>query len=238
MSEFLRQQDVFTPHDIEDRDLDLIGAGALGGAVLLVLIKMGFGVLNRIVLWDFDRCALHNLSNQWFRKSHVQLGHYKVEALEEMVAWIGPRNLETMRVRFTGAEKRPLGPVVVLAVDSLEERARIWGNIKQRQDIQLLIDVRMGAHVLELHAVDLASGDIAAYERSLVIPPSGDSFDAPCTERAIFYTVLGGASFVGSVLRAWCRNEDYPPHLVFDFRNFFIQVERPAEGTDLKSVPA
>ena len=49
--------------------------------------------------------------------------------------------------------------------------------------------------------------------------------------------MLGGASFVGSILRAWCRNEAYPRHLIFDFRNFFIQVQRSAEETDLKLVP-
>ena len=54
MDEFLRHRDIFTPHDIEDHDLDLVGAGALGGAILLGLVKMGFGVLNRITLSDFD----------------------------------------------------------------------------------------------------------------------------------------------------------------------------------------
>jgi len=224
MDEFLRHRDLFTPHDIEDRDLDLVGAGALGGAILLALVKMGFGVLNRIALWDFDRCALHNLSNQWFRKSHVTLRQPKVEALAEMVAWIGERNLEPINERFTGAEERPLGPVVVLAVDSLEERARIWNRLKERGDVELLIDARMGAEVFELHAVALRHDDLSAYERSLEIPPAGQEFREACTERAIFYTVLGGAAFVGSILRGWCRDEGYPRHLIFDFRNFLVDV--------------
>ncbi len=102
MDEYLRQQDIFTPYDIEDRDLELVGVGALGGAILLGLIKMGFGVLNRIVVTDFDDCAPHNLSNQWFRQSHVMLGASKVDAVVEMVSWIGDRNIEPVQARFTG----------------------------------------------------------------------------------------------------------------------------------------
>jgi len=224
MDEFLRHRDIFTPHDIEDRDLDLVGAGALGCAILLGLVKMGFGVMNRITLSDFDLCELHNLSNQWFRKSHVLLGRAKVEALAEMVALIGERNLVPVKARFTGDESRPVGPVVVLAVDSLEERSRIWSRLKQRDDVRFLIDARMGAQVLEVHALDLERDDTESYERSLDVP-DGDAYEQPCTERAIFYTVLGGAAFVGSILRAYCRDESYPRHVVFDFRNFLLQKE-------------
>ncbi len=222
--EYLRQHILFTPHDIEGRDLDLVGAGALGGAILLLLIKMGFGVLNRITLTDFDVCSLHNLSNQWFRKSHVLSGQTKVEALAEMVAWIGERNLLPVHGRFDGDEARPVGPLVVLAVDSLEERARLWANLKRRDDVQLLIDARMGGEVFEVHAVDLARDDPRAYERSLVTDETGP-YQHQCGNRAIFYTVLGGAAFVGSLLRAWCRGETFPRHMVFDFRNLLLEVD-------------
>jgi molybdopterin/thiamine biosynthesis adenylyltransferase len=223
----LRHRDIFTPYDIVDRDLEIVGAGSLGGAILLALIKMGFGVLNRITLIDFDVCEHHNLCSQWFRKSHVLLRLPKVEALTEMVAWIGERNLVPLKERFTGEESRPLAPVVVLAVDSLEERARIWGRLKQRNDVRFVVDARMGSEVLEVYAVDLEKDDTADYARSLVVPENG-SYEAPCTDRAIFYTVLGGASFVGSILRAYCRDEPYPRYVAFDFRNFMIEVRTAA----------
>jgi molybdopterin/thiamine biosynthesis adenylyltransferase len=227
MDEFLRQRDLLTPHDIVGCDVDLAGAGALGGGILLVLIKMGFGVLSRITLSDFDTCTRHNLSNQWFTESHAALGQAKVEALAEMVAWIGERDLVPVQARFTGDEPRPLGPVVILAVDSLEERARIWSRLKRRDDVRFLIDARMGAQVLEVYALDLERDDREAYERSLVVSEGG-SFEEPCTQRAIFYTVLGAASFVGSILRSYCRSEPYSRHVAFDFRNFMIEVRDPA----------
>jgi hypothetical protein len=221
--EHLRQMDILGPHEMVDLDVDIAGGGALGGASLLVLAKMGCGVLNRITVTDFDVCEEHNLPNQWFGRSHVALGQSKVEALSEMVAFIGERNVVPVQGHFTGRESRRLGPIVLLTVDSLEERAKIWKNLSERTDVRFVIDARMGAHVVELFAVDMRRGDRAAYEQSLVVPEGGE-YDEGCGERAIFYTVLGAASFVGSLLRAYCRNERFPDHLVFDFKHFMIQV--------------
>ena len=68
-----------------------------------------------------------------------------------------------------GAEERRLGPIVVLAVDSLAERAAIWANLKQRDDVRLLIDARAGAEVVEIRALDLERDSRearAAYEEA------------------------------------------------------------------------
>jgi hypothetical protein len=89
----------------------------------------------------------------------------------------------------------------------------------------------MGAEVLEIFAVDLARDDAEAYERSFEVPPGG-AFAQRCTEQAIFYTVLGGAAFVGSILRAWCRGESHPRHVVFDFRHFLLQTEGETTETE------
>ena len=44
--QYLRQLDLLTPGDLAGLDVDIVGAGALGGAILLCLGKMGFGVAN------------------------------------------------------------------------------------------------------------------------------------------------------------------------------------------------
>jgi len=222
MDEFHRQREILTPEDLEGLDVDIVGAGSLGGAILLCISKMGFGIRNRITISDFDRCEAHNLATQWFRQSHVILEQAKVDALAETVAWICDREIVTVHGRFTGAEERPVGPVVILAVDSLEERRRIWERLKCRDDVQLVVDARMGAEVLEIYCVDLDEDSFDSYERSL--EDDGEEYQEPCTRRAILYTVLGGASFVGSLLRAYTMGENFSRHLVFDFRNFFVQV--------------
>lgn len=227
MDAFYRQQDILTPDDVRELDVDIVGAGALGGSILLCLCKTGFGTENRLTVTDFDTCEPHNLGTQWFRESHVLLRRPKVDALVEMAALICEREVFAVNGRFTGAEKRALGPIVILAVDSLEERRRIWSRLSRRDDVKLLVDARMGAEVVEIHGVDLTTDDPAAYERSLAA--DGEPFEEPCTRRAIAYTVFGGGCFVASLLRAWVRQEPWPRRVVFDFRNFMLEAE-VAEG--------
>ena len=190
---------------------------------MICIVKMGFGIENRVRITDFDLCEIHNLGTQWFRLSHVELKQPKVEALAEMCQWICGRQIAIVHERFTGAEDRPIGPVVIVAVDSLEERRNIWDKIKERDDVRFLIDARMGAEVTEIFAVDLEQDDTSAYERSL--DPGNEPYEEECTRQAILYTVLGAASFVGSMLRAYSREESFPRHLVFDFRNFMIDLD-------------
>jgi molybdopterin/thiamine biosynthesis adenylyltransferase len=223
MDTFFRQADILGLDDLEGFDVDIVGAGSLGGAILLCLGKMGFGIRNRLTVTDFDRCEAHNLATQWFAPGHVLLNRPKVEAMSEMMAWVCDREITTVQSRFTGQETRAVGPVVILAVDSLEERRRIWPRLKRRDDVRLLLDARMGAEVLEVYCVDLPpQKSSAAYEASL--ETDGEPFREPCTRRAILYTALGAAAVVGSLLRAYTRGEVFPRHVVFDFRNFFLEV--------------
>jgi len=226
MEPFLRQLDLVTPENLRHLDVDIVGAGSLGGACLLVLGKMGFGIRNRITVTDFDRCEAHNLPTQWFRPADATLSRPKVDALAELAAWVLDREVETVDDRFTGAEERRIGPIVILAVDSLAERAAIWSRLKERDDVRLLVDARAGAEVVEIRTLDPSDPAEArdAYEASL----SGEPFVEPCTRRSIAYTTLGAASFVGSVIRAWVRGDDVPRSLVFDFRNFLVERSEPA----------
>ena len=215
--EYIRQLELLVPGDLEGLDVDLVGAGSLGGAILLCLGKMGFGIRNRITVTDFDRCEEHNLPTQWFRPADVTMGRPKVEALTEVAAWIFDREIEPVDAHFTGAEDRRLGPIVIVAVDSLEERRRIWEQLSSRDDVRFLVDARAGAEVVEIRALDLERDSRDEYERSL----EGEPFVERCTRQSISYTVIGAAAFVGSVVRAWVRRDEYPRSFVFDFHNFW-----------------
>lgn len=241
MDRFDRQRDLLTPADLDHLNVDLVGAGSLGGAILLCLGKMGFGVRTRVTVTDFDRCEEHNLPTQWFRPGDVLLNRSKVEALSDTAQWVLDFEIVPVAERFTGAEARRLGPIVVLAVDSLAERRAIWENLKARDDVRLLVDARAGGEVGEVHALELgcgrdhrgvggAGGDRAeagaAYEASL----EGEAFEEPCGQRSIAYTTIGTAALVGSVIRSWVRGDAFARRVTFDFRNFW--VERAEGGRD------
>ena len=220
--EFLRQQDLLIPGQLRDENIDIVGAGSLGGAILLALCKMGCGIENRVTVTDFDTCKIHNLPTQWFRSSHAKTNWPKVHALAEAVELLCERRIETQLGRFSGAEERPLGPVLILAVDSIEERTRIWKNVKVRSDVRFLLDARMGAEVVEIRAVVLGRDAHDVYEESLHDP--AQSFAEPCTRRAIVYTSLGAAGFVASLFRSYARGLPFPRYVAFDFRNFFLET--------------
>ena len=220
MDTFTRQQDLLTPDDTDGMHVDLVGAGALGGAVLLCLGKMGFGMRSRLTVTDFDRCEEHNLPTQWFRPGDVALGRAKVEALADTALWVLGREVIAVDARFRGDEPRALGPIVILAVDTLAERAALWARLKGRPEVRLVVDVRAGAEVVEVHAVDARRDDPAEYEAGLAAGP----FEEPCTRRAVFYGALGAAALAGSVVRSWVKGEAFPRRVTLDLRNFWIDA--------------
>ncbi len=220
--EFLRQRDILTPEMLEGIHVDIVGGGSLGGAILFCLCKMGWGVHNRVTVTDFDICQIHNLPNQWFRKSHCLMERPKVEALTEMAALLCDRQIFTHQEKFTGSEDRPLGPLVILAVDSIEERTAIWKHLRNRPEVEFLCDPRMGSQVLEIHSHLLRKDPAAAYEETL--HSADQSFEEPCTERAIMYTAFGAAAFVGSILRSYVCGLPFPRYLAFDFEQFFLDL--------------
>jgi molybdopterin/thiamine biosynthesis adenylyltransferase len=223
MDRFLRQRDLLDPRSLDHLHLDLVGAGSLGGAILLCLCRMGFGIFSRITLTDFDRCEEHNLPTQWFRETDVALKRLKVEALADLAAWLTDREITTVAARFGGDEERRVGPIVVLAVDSLAERKRIWSNLRSREDVRLLIDARAGGEVIEVWAVEPGAAAAAEYEESL----EGEPHEELCTARMIAYGPLCAASLVGSLLRAWVRRDPFPARVSVDLRSF--QMDRSPE---------
>jgi len=226
-NEFVRQADLLMPEETAHKDVRLVGIGSLGGAILLALCKMGCGIHNRITILDFDRCEAHNLPTQWIRRSHVALRRPKVEAVAEVAELVCEREVVTSQERFTGAEEGRIGPVLILAVDSIEERTSIWSNIKNRGDVELLIDARMGGEIVEVHSVLLGRDDRAFYEATLHDP--ADVFPDPCTGRSIVYTAFGAAAFVASIYRSWVRGAPFPRSLAFDFGRFFVETSARPE---------
>lgn len=206
-------------------DVDRAGAGALGKAILIRLVKIGCGIADRITVTNPDTCEPHNLPAQWFRAGHASSRRPKVAALAETIESVCGCRIEPVRARFTGSEGR-LGPVLILSVDSIEERAGIWSRLRNRRDVRFLVDARTGADVVKVHALVLGRDPHEVYERSLHDP--ADSFRDPCTHRSIASTALGAAAFVGSLLRAYVKGRHFSRHLVFDFRNFWIERSRPA----------
>jgi molybdopterin/thiamine biosynthesis adenylyltransferase len=214
------EQEVLSAETLAGHHVDVVGGGRLGGPILYCLAKMGFGVSNRLTLTDFDRCKPHNLATQWFLPGHALRGCQKVEAIAETIELLCDRQITTFDARFTGTEDRLLGPIVILAVDSLLERRKIWSGLKRRSEPIFLIDARVGLEMLEVFCADLGRDALEPYERSL--EGEGDANDGDCRRAAFFYTTLGAAAYVGRLVRARVLGEPCPRWAAFDFNGFLL----------------
>lgn len=185
-----RHWDMIDVERLHSTPIKIIGTGSVGSFTCLSLAKMG---AHTIEVWDDDLIDEVNISNQFYRIKDI--GEYKVDALQSII-----RDFEDVSVIYhpekcTG--KEPMNGIVIVALDSMVPRKRIWDSIKNKDQVELFIDPRMGGRVARIYAVNPKTG-IEAYEKTLYT--DDDSAPERCTERTIIYNVLGIASMVCKVI--------------------------------------
>jgi tRNA A37 threonylcarbamoyladenosine dehydratase len=130
-----RQLDVI-PLNCLNRQITIIGAGAVGSYSAFALAKMGF---NNITIYDFDEVDIVNLNAQIYRFSDI--GKSKVEALKDIIKDFTGINLQIKNERY---ENQVFKDIVIMAVDNMKTRKEIYQNHKMRGIMtNFLIDPRM-----------------------------------------------------------------------------------------------
>ena len=206
---FHRQLDIIPLDRLQKAEVTVIGAGAVGSFTSFTLAKMGIG---RIVVYDDDTITEHNLPNQLFRIGDV--GREKVHALAEVVREFHGVEIDVRNERYTD---QALSGIVIVAVDSMDVRLKIWERVRYNPRIDLFIDSRMGAEVgrvITIHPID--PDDMARYESTL--HTSAEAVQARCTERSVIFTVLGIASAICGRVANHLRGEPYDTDVALDFR--------------------
>lgn len=166
--------------------IKVIGCGSVGSFTTLSLVKMG---AHNIEVWDDDLIDEVNISNQFYRIKDI--GEFKCDALQSLI-----RDFEGIEIRNNATKcngTQAMSGIVIVALDSMLPRLRIWDSIKNKQDVQLFIDPRMGGRVARIYAVNPMNG-IAEYEKTLYT--DDDSAPERCTERTIIYNVQGISSMI------------------------------------------
>lgn len=171
---------------LHNTPIKIIGTGSVGSFTCLSLIKMG---AHNVEVWDDDEIDEVNISNQFFRIKDV--GEYKVDALQSLISNFEDVPLITHSQKCTGKEN--LNGIVIVALDSMLPRKRIWDSIKNKEDVELFIDPRMGAKTARVYFVNPKNG-IKEYEKTLYT--DDDSAPERCTEKTIIYNVLGISSLI------------------------------------------
>lgn len=144
-----RTRRYFEPAWLQNREVHVIGAGALGSRIIDGLAHDG---VPQIHVHDHDAYEEVNLSNQRFL--HRSLGESKAAAAAAYIsACIGedvviphPKRVET---------NTPLTGFVFSAIDNQDTRIALWnGLFKMNANISLLVDSRMGADGGRIVALD------------------------------------------------------------------------------------
>jgi hypothetical protein len=187
---FLRQQDVIDTEKLANLAISLIGLGSIGSVTGLYLAKMG---VNNLTCFDADIVDVHNVSNQAYGMSDV--GLLKVDAFSNLLELQIGVQANTIAKQYDG---RALSEVVISAVDSMKSRDTIWKSVREKPEVRLYLDARMGLETLMVWAVR----------------PQAHS--DPCTARTVCYTPLMAGSILCSHVKRYVNDEAIPRRVILD----------------------
>jgi len=211
---YWRQLDILKPSDIADHVFVLIGVGGVGSPTALTISKMG---AKKLIVYDDDTVENHNLPNQLFRYSDLKKA--KGEAMVDILSEFAPTKVVAVNKRYhPGIE--PLSGIVISAVDTMTARKEIWDGVRKNPNVPFYIEARMGAEVLRIHSLDPNSDLADWYETTLY--SDEQAIKAPCTERAIIYTVMVAAGLIANQVKKYVRGETVQKEVVFDLKNMLL----------------
>lgn len=128
--------DFFNPAKLKNKEIHIIGVGAVGSYIALTLAKLG---ISELFIWDFDIVEEHNITNQVY--NYNDLGKPKTEALKEHLL----ANSPTINVHCKGKyTNQNLKGIVFLTVDKIKLRKNILEDLIYNPYISLVIDGRIG----------------------------------------------------------------------------------------------
>lgn len=215
---FLRQLDIINPKEMV-YPVTVIGVGGIGRPVAETLAEMG---CRKIIIYDPDRVEEHNRPNQAYRRKDI--GRLKVEAtkeiIEEFAEWC-----KVVAIPEEFESQRPLKGIVILAVDSIETRKKIWKLIRSNVDVPLFIDGRIGGEIIQVYTVRPCQlKDVETYEKTLF--PKERAASLPCTAQQVIYVgkIIGG--LIALQVKKWLKREEYNQEITFDFATMTLLLDK------------
>lgn len=191
---FIRQTDFVPNLSLEGKTVSVIGVGAIGRGVALMLAAIG---VRRLQLVDFDGVTPTNVTTQGFLAEDV--GKEKVHAMEEAIKAID-KDIEVDCIYDRFRPKYQTGEIVFLCVDNISSRTAIYLHLKDK--VNLIIDGRMLGEVWRVLTIhDDASK--AHYEKTLFPPEEAEQ--GRCTGHATIYSAYMPACWMVHQLTRYLR---------------------------------
>lgn len=202
-SHLTRQLDLI-PLEALKMPVHIIGAGAIGSHVALMLAKMG---VTDISVYDPDVVSIENMSCQGFRFSDI--GKLKVKALFDIVE--SYTNVKIKGYCFPWTKEKPfdLRGIVVSAADSMKVRADLFNHCKDDFRIEWFIDSRMGAESALMYVMN-AQRPIDQEAYSATLYSDEEAQPERCTAKATIYTANLLSGHVVKAVKDLITKKPYP----------------------------
>lgn len=210
--EFLRQLELFNPEEF-DTPVHVIGAGATGSWLTLILAKLG---VKDITVYDFDVIEEHNLPNQFYGPKAI--GKTKVEALKKAVYQQTGTVIRIENQKVDG--NISLNGIVFVLTDTMSSRSEIYKEaIKMKDGVKLMVETRMGLEHGRVYCIDPTNSDHTnKYEQTLYSDDEAE-VSACGASQSVSITAIGIAQAAAWKLVKWHKGEDINNELIIDYMN-------------------
>lgn len=189
--------------------ITIVGAGAVGSWTTLCLAKLG---CTNMSVFDFDSVSIENVGCQLYPEYMV--GNPKPRCLDLIVSRFTGISIKDRNVKWEAGDEKLLSEeaIVIMAVDSLEERRIIWEALKLHK-FAYLIDARMGGEFMRIFSVDMQIEEAKArYEKTL----QGEAHEVRCSERSVVYNTMIIAGLITNQVKRMVKNEKFKVSIAFD----------------------
>ena len=222
MNDFSRQEAVFKPNN---KPVHIIGCGATGSWIALMLVKMGIQDLR---LYDFDKVEAHNLPNQLYTEDDI--GEFKVDALKKHLENFKTSELTQIHKRCFRVDEEVChdeinSGTVFCLVDSMSARQTIIEALQYKYGIDCFIETRMGTDNFRVYCIDVKNPDHVDRYMNTICDDSTTEESACGTSQTITATAQMLASTAVWRYITYCKNNNISDiennELIVDCNSFY-----------------
>ncbi len=189
---FSRQATLVPPQAAKDVHAIVVGTGAVGRQVCLMLTSMGVG---KLTMMDADTVGEENLAPQGFRNSSV--GANKTAAVRDECSrrTTDYTVLDSKPRRFGRADKGIVGGAYVFScVDTMTSRRLVW-EASVAGKARWFGDARAAGETVEVITESSPSSD-SLYNSPDVLFDDSEAFAGTCSSRMTIYTAYHAAAWL------------------------------------------
>lgn len=223
-----RHISVFNPTAVKD-DIHIIGVGATGSFVAMMLARMGVPVIN---IYDFDDVEIHNIPNQYYDTG--DLGKLKAEALADKLRLINPDiTVNVGKEAVTPEDVSKMSGYLFSLVDSMKVRKELWEAAKANTNLINVWESRLGSDQARVYSLPIEEGlDYARYEQDFYDDDNAE-VSACGTSITVLPIVMMTASLMIVQFIDLVMENPVIPHFKTIFDNHYNKYEEDLEANGL-----